>query len=442
MQELRAPVEVDYVLQRNASFAKSFPTAIPPPMEVNSVYLGPGGERQEINIHFENSDYGSSKNIMRIKPVSQEFLDFRRCNLYFKAGVTSTGGTYTRFVNGIWNLIKDVRVYWNGNLVSEEMDKSQFRSMNYNFNRDKSADPIFAEQYGVGTQAERGTWSAGKVYSIPLNIPLLEQEEIPMWRCKELVIEFNLNQPSRCLETDATQYDYWLKDPYLRLDEVKYEPSYKNQMNNKRLKWAHTSYHSYTFNNQSSHFQGLIAHKTQGVERIFAFIRDTADLTDPTANDVNDTFKYDNLNTYQFKIDNTFIPKEPVKASNQSLTDNNKYYEAYQSMLYNTQRSFLNDSLSDKYRSNVDIPVNYWYGLPVTPQQYVTDKFLITQDFMTFLYNSEEFISKQDWSIGNVNVTLDLKFNSAPANHQTIQVFVIHKSTFVILENDDSFIIE
>lgn len=434
---------LDSNLRPNARLANSLSTAIPPPMEVNTVQMGPAGERQNVRIYSEGSDtYGSSNNIIRFKPTSSAFLDFRRATLNVFVSAQGTGGTYLRFANGIWNIIERERVFWNGKLIYDNHDKNIYRSMNFAFNRDKSVDTTFGEIWGLGDQADRETWAPGKVYEFPLNITVLEQEEIPAWKYKELTIELTLASPSRILETDHTSFSYTVTNPYLRVDEVRYEKSWHDYIDSSTLYWCHPTYQAYTFNNKSANFQDQIPHRSQGIERIFCIIKHTDDLTDPTVDDKFYTFHHDNCKEFQTKIDNDYYPRQPVKASNASVGDPDKYYEAYYHFLNTCHRTFLNDSLSDKFRVNLDIPYNNFNNVPITPDEFVTDKFIMSQDFMTFLYNSNDFISKQDWSGSNVKVLFNCKFNSPPTDDQTIFCFVVYKAVFVIPPDGNAFIIQ
>lgn len=434
---------LDFNLRQGADISSSLDTVVPPPMEINTVHTGPAGNRQHIKITAEGTDtYGTNNNIIRFKPSSVNFLDFRRGTLTFFASATGSGGTYLRFANGIWNIIEKEIIFWNGRAVSTNIEKNMYRSLNFTFNRDITVDNIWGEIWGIGNKVDRESWVTGKVYDIPLNLPMLEQEEIPAWKCKDFAIEFTLAPANRVLETDHLTYSYTITAPGLRVEEVEYQESWRRYIDTQTLYWAHPKYSVYTFNNQSARFQGQVAHRTQGVERMIAVIKHTNDITDPTVDDRFYTFNYDNCKDYYVKIDNEFYPRQPVKASNTGIGDTDKYYEAFYHMMWNAQRSFLNDSLTDKYRTNLDSPYNNFANCPVNCNQFVTDKFCMSLDFMTFLYNSNDFISKQDWSKNNIKVILNINFNSPPLNDQTIYVFVIHKALFVLPPDGKGFIIE
>lgn len=440
--QLNRPQEYDLHLRPNAKLAQALDSVIPPPMEFNTVKMGPAGERQTISVHSEGSNtYGQNNNIIRFKPASSKFLDFRRATLAFKCSATSDG-TYVRFVNGIWNLFERERVFWNGKLIYDNHEKNMYRSMNFAMSRDRTVDAAFGEIWGLGDNSERESWVAGKNYQIPLNITVLEQEELPAWKFRELKIELTLASPNKVLETDGTTFTFTVEDPHLILDEVEYEPSWHNIVDSQDLFWAHPTYECYTFSNTSSNFQANIPHKSQGIERVFCVIKHTDHLTDTTVNNRYYTFSHDDCKEYQFKIGNSFFPREPVKSSNTSIGDPDKFYPAYYNYLNNCHRTFLNDSLSDTYRVNLDIPYNNFKNLPITPAEFTTDKFVMTLDFMTFLYNSNDFISKQDWTGNENKVMVNINFNSAPAQKQTIFFFIVYKSVLAIPRDGNAYKIE
>lgn len=430
----------DFILKKNFSLTDTFDTVMPPQMQVNTVHMGPSGYRTPIKIPANSSSYGPNSNKIIFEIQGDNFLDMRNAKLNFFAKVNApSSATYARFSNGIWNVIKRVIIKNGSEILVDNQSKNEFRSMSYTFARNTELDVMFPKMIGIGSTSERNTYASGKKYSIPLNLPIFEQEELPIWRFKKLTIEFQLAPSNEVIESDQVMdLSYTVEDPYIRCEEVQYQKEITNLYSGRDLYWSFSNYDIYTFQNNGTKFSEKISHNSQGIERILIFIKHSKDYSDPEVNDKFETFYHDDVRSFRFKIKNDYFPKDPVYCSNTGMDDKESYYDAYQQFIENMGINFLNDKMSEQFRANCDIPELYRDYISVNEDEFVDKKFLMCQDLVSYKYNSEDMISKQDWS-DSPNVLLDVEFNSQPSEEQIITVVVIYKKVFVLTSADRTF---
>ncbi len=445
-----SPGYSDTALIKDQNFSTMFPTVVPPSSQYNTVRVGPAGQRQNVEFRADNATYTYANTKMTIPVQSKGILDFTDAYLEFSASCTSSIAGAAYFTDGIWNIFNRIRVISGSTVVFDQLNKNVFRSMQWAMCRNSDTDATLgAACWGINTIANRQTAAAGLNYAIPLDIALLADIEIPFANIANVHIEFYFENPNSCVcvgASGATNVSYTVNNPRIRCKEVFYQSDLQHDITAMSpLFFPYTNYKPFQFqipaNSNTNQFN--IPVKIQGVKRIIAIMRNSADLANPAVSDVFvSEFNYNGTLQYQGKIDNTYFPPAPIKTSYTGPNDLIGYQEGYLSALHSFDR-YETAGMPDARRNNGEPDLYSISDWQVTPAGFTSTFFSMCLDLKTFEYHGDSMLSKFDTTPGNTTVQLNMTMSGTfPTQTQTLYVFVVCSSLGVLQSDGKFFMIE
>lgn len=432
------PNYVNPALARDTAFKDMFPTAAPKDLLYNDILMAPTATRQWMETLADN---GNS-----FTPVNQKFtvtlrsrsiLDFSQGFLDFQASCTTSDATPIFFTQGIWNLFSRIRVLVGSYVVMDQMEKNVFESFNYAFTRASNYDSsIGYSTQGIGSVAQRQGWATGKTYAIPLNIPLLTSEEMIMANNQGFTIEFYLAAPAAVvcaapLTSPTATLNYTITNPRIRCHEVRYQDDLQRSLVSlSPVVYPYTNYKQFTpqILAGSTTFQYSIPVKVQGLIRMIAFMRPSADINNPAVTDCLTTdFQYNNCLQYQLRVDNDYFPPQPLSAGG-SAGPEQAYLECFACM----DKAELARLDVHRDQNNGTHVWKNWDRFVPNIDDFTSNRFAICLDLKSTTDNDPNYVQRFDVTPGNVQLILNVNFNSgAPATTQTLYIFMIHTSMVV-----------
>jgi hypothetical protein len=356
-------------------------------------------------------------NIIRFEFTDEtSALDFSRAGFFFTVTTSVTGGTYRRFRNLINTIFRQVRILVGTQEILNFMDYNLI--VNTIFTASVSEEAyvnIDKEMMGVGSTAERNALAtATTTYCMPMFISLLQEKMFPLFALKEtLVVEFTLEQPSVCMETDGSAPSYALSNISWMIDQFQPNDTYRNLMKANRLIINFTGCTVVRDTLDTNQLSTDITLKYTCIKHISLFFRNSADVADPAVNDVFTTWNYQAGASWYVRHKGHYHPPQRVNPTG------NK--EAYFHFLraVNSWNGFNGGGL------NIS---NYL----ITFAQFISDKFLLDTNFETFMH--AHLLDGKNTSDSSEAITWIMTLTGAPSESQEAD-YLIWSDQFLVIQN-------
>lgn len=440
------PNYVNPSLARDTQFKDMFPTTAPKDLLYNDILMAPAGTRQWMETLADNGT--------QFSPVNQKFtvtlrsrsvLDFSQAFLDFQASCTSSDSTNVFFTNGIWNLFSRIRVLVGSYVIMDQLEKNVFESFNYAFCRASNYDSTVGYSIqGIGSVAQRQSWAqAGKTYIVPLNIPVLTSEEMIMANNQGFTIEFYLAPASAVVcnaagTSGTATLNYTITNPRIRCHEVRYQDDLQRALVSlSPVVYPYVNYKQ--FSTQilagSTTFQYTIPVKVQGLIRLLAFMRPSADVNNPAVTDCLTTdFAYNNCLQYQLRVDNDYYPPQPLSAGGTAGPE-----QAYLECLACMDKAELARLDVHRDQNNGTHVWKNWDRFIPNIDDFTSNRFAVCLDLKSTTDNDPNYVQRFDVTPGNVQLILNVNFASGnPTTNQTLYVYMVHTS-MVVSDNAGNF---
>lgn len=430
---------VDTAVLTDRKFSSILSTRIVPQMRYNEVYCGPGGLRVETEALADSGTAFTSQAGKIVFPIkSKAIVDFRHASIEMNVSATVTGGTAGTYylTRGIWNLFQKVTVKTNGsNEIVSQFNKNVVRSLQYAFVKAPSVEASIGDAcWGTGSTATRVSRVASFNYMIPLDIAFLANEEIPFMNVENFLIEMELAPDSQviCYGTQVGGTPaYTISNPRIRYFETTYQSDLMAAYAALKVIYhPHTTYSAFQTNVPagSNNIQFNVPLKAQGIKRFVSFMKPVASAGNPTVADYfTEGFNYNNAESYQLKIDQTYYPPQAYKAGGTVGPQ-----EAYLAALRGMDRyELFGDTMFEKRNNGASsmLLIDNW---AITLPQFTSNRFLMVNDIKTFVAHDENILTKMDLTNGSSNVILYVNLGSGQPAVNTTLFTIAYRSALIL----------
>lgn len=282
--------------------------------------------RSFVKIRAQQSSYISNgNNEIIIRMPNDSFYDARRGFISFDVQITTTGGTYRRLAEGVWSMF-----YRNKTLLGFEMENiveyNRLFSLLWEAKNDERQSSNLAKGLmGIGTPAERnGFGTVVQHYAMPYLSGFFDTEILPFNMMNVICeIRLTLDDASKFVETDGTVPIVTITNVMFHAERISASSRFVSMMMSKiqssglTLGFPTYNYYSQAVAAGSQNLNTLtINHKTASLYHIIQIWTNQNTVNSTTTNDKFVT--YPKLTyQHQFKLNNAFIPEEPVVYTDQ-----------------------------------------------------------------------------------------------------------------------------
>jgi hypothetical protein len=271
---------------------------------------------------------------------------------------------------------------------------------------------------GMGSQAQRNALAAGSIYYIPLTTNFF-QNILPLALIRdEIRIEVYFENPTAFIETDGTVPSFLMSNMEMIFEEYgfannSYISALQRKLNNDgRLvfKWMDVQYNGNTITGQGK-ANIDVPSKFQLIKMFLAVLRNQGTLQSTTVNDKFETWNPNAMTSYQFRINNIYIPVQAIENSVTAPLDPHAYLQMIQTL---RGWSPYNNVLIDE----------------IIAQNYYTNKMLIAHDFSAFA-DALSGVS----TVNGASTFLFYLTLGTVAVPQSLDMFVMFESSMVLDKN-------
>lgn len=420
------------------------PVVVPQTLKFPTLSRNPNVVRREKILRPRDNNNSSNGNNIIHFDLPSETMDLRDGFLQVTIKITKTGGTYARMAQGSWSWIDYIRISAGGGYE----DRIQYYGRLYSllWNATVSGDvqsTIGQDLLGIGTQTTRNTWGAavnGTTFIIPVRCGLLNQGFLPLKNLctpqngQSVFVELVIDNPANFIETDGTNpqieitncrwsYDQLIGDVDRTTNEDMFTKAIDREISNGLvLGYKHWSVYQQPVINSSNDIP--INSKVSSLNAILTTIVDGSTLNSTSTND-----KYTNwpkilsngttYTTFQWQINNNWIPFEPIDCSGDAL-------RAYMHLL--------------RFQGVWESKGIMQFAGPVTLDSFNSDQFIIVGDFYSAGRNIWR-IQDEERQFNDLNIftsqtypLLRVEMN-APPPAQTIAFNYIHHNVVVRVDS-------
>ncbi len=375
-------------------YVNSLPNASDSEYKVNSPKVGKSVFREPYWwTPQDNGRYsGNTNKLIRFDIPKEQIWDFTTG--YFSGrvklshGPTTVDGNpgYIRLRNGSWSLIERQRHLSNLQPIEEIYPYNVVYNWQYFFENSRTYINEYRELYGLGTQAERESWATEeRTYFFPCDLGFIAAGPFPAKFMKPMQsIEFQLIDPSQCIETNYAQFGYEISS--LRLHSFKLETKFPGAVNEYTgITWEE-GFRNYVLSGQYSvmfdqwdYYQNapvqlngdyLIPVKTAAIQGIYTFFGNTIDQSNPLRDNYNIEFPKLDVAQFFLRVFTRQWPSQPVDCQNDNGT------EPY--ILYVNMVNAWHMSGFPQNNPNEPDPIN---EIPINIQDFNEDRFCMIADF-------------------------------------------------------------
>lgn len=380
------------------------------PMRVKRIKI-----QQECDISLCNPQ----SNVAQFTLPTSNILDFSRGSFRFTAVLGKTGGTYVRASNNIQTAIERIAVIVGGQTL---VDERQW-NLQVNIPTQVVATPNWQNSVGfimqgVGTQAQRNSYAAGKQYEIPLSSGILTSQPLPLpVMSEQVLIKIYWASPSDWIETDGTNPTFNITGMQLFFDQYQF-PAGTNYIEALRAKMMSSGkieipFTSVDHQNATISTAGRstiqIPTRKKSIRAYYAIMRDAASISNPAVNDKLETYNYNSCQSFQWKVNNTQIPERVVDAIGAGTGGTEPFMyvlEAFRE--FSGYSTILTETVS-------------------SAQNFYSNKFVICYDFSSFSEAMSGLDTATFYSVFNLEITL-----GAVAVAQALEQFTVYDGVWKI----------
>jgi len=309
--------------------------------------------------------------------------------LRFNATATGSGGTYCRFVsdlrasvqqllltiggNEVWNMVANA-----GDFITAETQVN----CNLQFLRDKGQlagiyNPVARNAFASAGQQYEFDLDFGGLLDIPLPLPLMSQP---------VNIQITLKPAVGVLESDhtASTLSYSLTNIQLICDCIEESDQARAEM---KAELQRTGQFLIPFKFIYSESQNVSASQTQinypiqargtVLDKVLIYLRNAADVNNPTVNDYYSTFPYSNTTDWVFQLNGSIVPQQAINCQNSAAESLTLLLEAYDNNDPETGIESGPLILAEDYVNDKFI-VCYGFGSPLNPRQAALNPAIIS----------------------------------------------------------------
>lgn len=420
------------------------PMVVPQALKFPTLSRNPNVIRREKILRPRDNVNSSNGNNIIHFDLPAETMDLRNGFLIVTVTLSKTGGTYVRLAQGSWSWIDYIRVSAGGGYD----DRIQYYNRCYSmlWNTTVSAEvqsTIGQDLLGLGTQATRNTWGAdtnGTQYVIPIRCGLLNQGFLPLKNLctptngQSVFVEIVIDNPANFMETDGTNpqititncrwsYDQLIGDSERSSGADMFEAAIASEISRGLvLGYKHWATYQQPVINSSSDIP--INSKVSSLNAIITTIVDGANLNNTAVNDKFTTWPkiFSNAatyNTFQWQINNNWIPFEPIDCTNDAL-------RAFMHLL--------------RFQGVWESKGIMQFPAPVTLDAFNDDQFVLVGDFYSAGRNIWR-IQDEERQFNDLNIftsqtypLLRVELNAAPPA-QTIAYNFVHHNVIVTVDS-------
>lgn len=295
---------------------------IPDSVKFKTVKAGLAARRVPVKWRSEQQTYSSNGNkLVRIILPDGALFDTRSGYLSFDLAITTTGGAYKRVHSGIFSILNRMRILVNSKEVENILDYNDIYSKLWEMtNPNLTTSNIAIQSLGFGTQAQRNVLgaAASTSYACPLFGGVLNTELLPFDNLSTgMVLEFYLEDPLRCIETDGTAPQYTVTNVIFHMERLELDPSYRSFIAAYiRANGLQLGFHTWERNiaalTQGTSQNIVINQKSSSVNGILNYFTLSTNSTVTTVNDKFLTWLPLGLSTYSVNVNGTIFPDEPI----------------------------------------------------------------------------------------------------------------------------------
>jgi len=391
----------------------SVPHVVPHQLAHNDTKAGITMGRELVRKQFPDLPYNPTKRIARMKLPVNGVYDYSRAYLLIECNCTRVGGTYVRFPDGIWNIIRQVRLLEGTKELMLINHYGYLHSIIWEMGHQPGSEATLGfSLYGIANQATRNGWATGKQYVLPFLFELLTAKVLDYAHLRHaLTMEITFQDPAALLETDALTYSWEVTDLNMYTDHMKKaHREYRRKMRGlNTLHYQVEHYRPYITNLTSAALNYTIPHTSQAMTGLMIVMRDLNTVSDPTVNNKFKTYNRNNATFLRIKLNEEYLPEEPLALGAPYLLP----YMAYLNFL-----------------GHWEAAGEYGNVVPLNVNQYANNKFVLFYDFEDHPHFYEKYLNMRE-AHPDSNFTLELTFAAPPATTQEVMVW-IHTSAVVI----------
>lgn len=384
----------------------SFQVFIPNSLRFNPTKKGLAARRVPFKLRSEQQTYATNNNkLIRFILPNNAIYDTRNGYITFTVNLSVTGGTYSRIHQGIFSIMNRLRILAASTEVEDLRDYNRIYSMLWEMKNPQLVTAnIGTNVMGFGTQAQRNALSPQSDYAMPVMSGILNNELLPLDNLQSgLVLEFYLEDPSVCVETDGTNPVITISNLVFHYERLELDNEYRSfirsYINSNGLQIGFHTWERLINALTTGQSQNLmINHRSSSMNGILNVLVDSSQTNVTTINDKFLNWPPLSMTQTNVIINGSIFPDEPID------TVFANRYEPYHAYCRWVQKTKLNGII------------------PISPSidsaSFAVDRFVQIDDFEAYPEVSD-IVNPFTTLANNSTIIKKLVFSAVvPANYQ------------------------
>jgi hypothetical protein len=277
----------------NTEFA-SKDKIVPDSIRFKTVKQAIAARRVPVKIRAEQQAYASNTNkLIRIILPNNCIYDTRKGYLTFDLTLVTTGGTYKRLHSGVFSAFNRLRILAGSTEIEDLRDYNRIYCILWEMmNPILVTGNVGVDTLGFGTQAQRNLLGTTTTqYACPVYSGVLNTELLPIDNIKsQLVLEFYLEDPTTCVETDGTNPIIQISNIVYHMERLELDQMFRSKIasyvNTHGLKLGFHTWERYISALTTGAQQNIvISQKSSSINGILNIFVNSGQISNPAIND-------------------------------------------------------------------------------------------------------------------------------------------------------------
>lgn len=309
-----------------------FSAVVPNSLKFTSSKRGIGARRIPVKLRAEQQSYSSNNNKkIRILFPNNALYDTRNGYMTFDINVSANASTYVRVHQGVFSVFNRLTIVSGATEVEDLRDYNRIYSALWKMiNPPDVVSSIGNNLMGFGSQADRNLLYGSGTVSLccPVYSGILNTELLPFDNINGMFMDFYLEDPTMCVETDGTSPNVTLSNIIFHVERLELDGEYreyiKNYVNTNGLNIGFHTWERYINTLTTGTQQTLtIQHKSSSMNGMLNLFVNSTEINLTTVNDKFITWPSSPaalgasaITQSQLLINGAVFPDEPIDCIN------------------------------------------------------------------------------------------------------------------------------